>query len=229
VDEELRGQARLAHTCRAKNCEQVARALLAHGRERVGEQPLLAFASDHRCFVASSELAGHREEPARKDRIGLALELEPRDGLRLDRVADELQRRLADQDFAGLRRLLEAGGNVDGVAGGQALLGPGHDLSRVHADPGLDAELGQSVAHLDRGAARAQRVVLVYLWDAEDGHDRVTDELLHCPAVRLDDPFHPLEVAGEHGAQCLRVCRLAKRGRTGDVAEENCDRLSLLA
>ena len=92
-----------------------------------------------------------------------------------------------------------------------------------------DAELGQRVAHLDRRAAGPQRVVLVHLGDAEDGHDRIADELLHRPAVRLDDPLHPLEVAGEQGPQRLGVGRLAERGRAGHVAEEDGDRLALLA
>ena len=74
-------------------------------------------------------------------------------------------------------------------------------------------ELGQRVAHLDRRAAGAQRVVLVHLRDAEHGHDRVADELLDRPAVRLDDPLHALEVAGEQRAAAPRG-RSTRRGRS---------------
>ena len=104
---------------------------------------------------------------------------------------------------------------------------PRHDLAGVDADAGLDAELGQGVAHLDRGSAGPQRVVLVHLRNPEDGHDRVADELLHRAAVRLDDRLHPLEVAGEERAQRLGVGRLAECGRAGDVAEEDGDGLAL--
>ena len=89
-------------------------------------------------------------------------------------------------------------------------------------------ELGERVAHLDRRADGAQRVVLVHHRHAEDGHDGVADELLHAAAVALDDPLHPLEVACEQRAQPLGIERLAERGRAGQVAEENRHRLALL-
>jgi len=60
---------------------------------------------------------------------------------------------------------------------------------------------------------------------SEDGHDRVADELLHCPAVRLDDLLHPLEVPRQDRSQRLRVDRLAESGRSGHVAEEDGDDL----
>ena len=171
----------------------------------------------------------HGPQPVRRDGFGLALQLERLDRLGLDRVAHEGERLVADQDLARLRGLLEAGGDVDGVAGGEALLGSGHDLAGVDADAGLHAQLRQRGAHLHRRAARAQGVVLVHLGDAEHGHDRIADELLDRPAVRLDDPLHALEVAGEQGAQRLGVGRLAQGGRAGDVAEEDGDGLALLA
>jgi hypothetical protein len=51
--------------------------------------------------------------------------------------------------------------DVHGVAGSEPLLGSGEHLTRVDADPPFDAELRQRVTHLDRGPARAERVVLV--------------------------------------------------------------------
>ena len=89
-------------------------------------------------------------------------------------------------------------------------------------------ELRQRVTHLDRRPHRAQCVVLVHHRHAEDGHHGVADELLDGAAVALDDRLHPLEVAGEQRAEPLGVDRLAERGRAGDVAEEDRDRLSLL-
>ena len=179
--------------------------------------------------MCAFQVPQHGPQPVRGDGFGLALQLERLDRLGLDRVTRRGPASLAEQDLAGLRGLLQAGGDVDRVAGGEPLLRSGDDLAGVHADASLDAELGQRVAHLDRGSAGAEGVVLVYLRDAEDGHDRVADELLDRPAVRLDDGLHALEVAGQHSAERLRVGRLAERGRAGDVAEEDGDGLALLA
>ena len=56
---------------------------------------------------------------------------------------------------------------------------------------------------------------------AEDRHHRVADELLHGPAVPLDDRLRRLEVACHHPPQALRVEPLPECGRAGDVAEEH--------
>src|SRR5829696_7253267 len=48
-------------------------------------------------------------------------------------------------------------------------------------------DFGERGSHLDGRAAGAQRIVLVHLRNAEDGHDRVTDELPHRGSVRLED------------------------------------------
>jgi hypothetical protein len=93
--------------------------------------------------------------------------------------------------------------------GREPLFGAGDDLAGRDADASLEPERGQRRLHVDRGAARAQRIVLVRDRNPEYGHHRVADELLDDPAVRLDDRLHPLEVARKHGAQRLRVGRLA--------------------
>ena len=90
---------------------------------------------------------------------------------------------------------------------------PRHHLAGHDADPPLQAQLGQRVAHLDRRPHRAQRVVLVQHRHAEHGHHRVADELLHAAAVPLHDRLHPLEVAREQRTQPLGIERLAERRR----------------
>ena len=75
------------------------------------------------------------------------------------------------------------------------------------------------------GPDRPQRVVLVQPWQAEDRHDRVTDELLDRAAVAHEDGLHLVEVAGHDLAQCLGVERLAEVGRALEVAEEDRHRL----
>ena len=92
------------------------------------------------------------DETVGRHRLGLALERERLDRLRLDGAAHQQQRGLTDQDLAGLCRLLEAGSRVHRIAGGEALLGTGDDLAGRQADAGLHMKLGQRIPHFDRGA-----------------------------------------------------------------------------
>ena len=82
----------------------------------------------------------HPQETVGHKRLRLAPEPERLDRLDLNRIAGEADRLLADQDLARLRGLLEPGGDVDGVAGGEPLLGAGDDLAGVHADAELERE-----------------------------------------------------------------------------------------
>ena len=177
-----------------------------------------------------------------RDRLGLALEVERGDGLDLDRVLDESVGRLAEEDLAGLGRLLEPGGDVHRVARDEPLAGArvaGHDLARVHADPSGEADavialelvvqLAERGVHAGGGAHGAQRVVLVQPRDAEHGHDRVADELLDRPLVPLDHGGHLVEVAGHDAPEGLGIEALAQRRRAGHVGEDDGDDLSGLA
>ena len=85
------------------------------------------------------------------------------------------------------------------------------------------------VAQLDRGAHRAERVVLGGDRDAEHGHHRVAHELLDRAAVALEDHARGLVVAPHEGAQRLRIGAVADRGRAGQVAEQDGDDLPHLA
>ena len=106
-------------------------------------------------------------------------------------------------------------------------VGAGDDLARVDTDAPLDAELRERLPHLHRRAAGAEGVVLVYGRHAEDGHDRVADELLDRAAVALDDRLHALEVPSEQRLHRLGISRLAERRRSDDVAEEHGDDLPM--
>ena len=159
----------------------------------------------------------------------LSFQLERRDGLDLDRSPDESRRLLAEEHGAGDGGLLEARRHVDGIAGRETLLRARDDLPGIDPDASLDAELGQCREYLGRRADGAQRVILVEHRNPEHGHHRVADELLHRPAVPLDDRLDPLEVAVEDRAERLGVDRFPERGRAGDVAEDHRDDLALLA
>ena len=90
-----------------------------------------------------------------------------------------------EQDLARLGRLLQAGRDVDRLAGRERRLGVvGDDLAGLDPDPHLEAELGDRFEDRERSANAALGVVLVRLRDAERGHDGVAGELLDHAAVR---------------------------------------------
>ena len=88
------------------------------------------------------------------------------------------------------------------------------------------AQSGHGCAGVGGGTDGAQGIVLVRDRHAEDGHDRVADELLDRAAVALDRPPRGGEVAVEHAPQRLRVERLRELGRLDEVDEEDRDRLA---
>ena len=121
------------------------------------------------------------EQPPRRDGLGLALQLERRNRLRLHGVAHEPERPLADQDLAAAGGGLEALRDDDGVARreGLPLRGvAGEDFARVDAGPDADAgrrtsrsssvvQLGDRRPQLDGRAHGAHGIVLVHDGDAE--------------------------------------------------------------
>ena len=112
-----------------------------------------------------------------------------------------------------------------------ALLRAGHDLAGVHADPALDAELGERRRAAPRPRARARSASS----SCTTGTPKtaITASPMNFStraAVPLDRSTScDVEVPRDHGAQRLRVEPLAERGRAGDVAEEDGDDLPLLA
>ena len=90
------------------------------------------------------------------------------------------------------------------------------------------AQSGDGRARVDGGTDGAQGVVLVRHRHAEDGHDRVADELLDRAAVALDRPAGGGEVAVQHAPQRLGVERLGELRRLDEVGEEDGDRLAPL-
>ena len=82
-------------------------------------------------------------------------------------------------------------------------------------------EDGQRLADLGGRANGPERIVLVHLRHAEDGHHRVADELLHRSPVRLDDRPHGREVSVHDRAQRLRIHALANCRGASDVGEQD--------
>ena len=146
---------------------------------------------------------------------------------------------LADQDLARRGSLLQPGGDVHCVAGGQALgvtAVTGDDFAGVDTGPVLqgdpepgpegDVELLERLAHLGCRAHGPQRVVLVHPGQAEDRHDRIPDVLLDRPAVALQHGLHRREVQREHLSQRLAVEPVAELRGALQVAEDDRDGLA---
>src|SRR6266511_4313662 len=107
---ELRDQTRLADAGGAEDCEEMTGAFADGALVGTLEKHPLALSTDHWRIEAARPAGNGRLD--RQQAIGaevrlLALELERLDRLDLDSVTDEAVRRLAEQDLAGGRRLLE--------------------------------------------------------------------------------------------------------------------------
>jgi len=210
----------------AEDGEEMAPAL-THGA-LVGTPQLLELvgAPDHRRAAPPRSLLADVTEPVRGQRFRLPFRLERRQQLGVDGVAYERIGGRSEEDLAGRGRLLEPRGDVDGVARRERVRPSGHDLAGVDTDPDVDLD---RVAKLGGGANGAERVVLVHDRDAEHGHDRVADELLHRSPVTLNRGPCRLEVPRHDGSHRLGVELLAQARRARHVAEEHCHDLPLLA
>ena len=205
------------------------------------EHGTLALAPDEGRVEAARKAGGVGEDVHHDEGVDRLAVLEHARPARLDddRVAHEPVRRLPDQDLVRRRRLLEALGDVDGLSGDEQMplrVVAGDHLAGVDADPvgqadaparfELAVEDGECVAHLDGRPHRAQGVVLVEDRHAEHRHDRVTDVLLHDPAVPSDDGAQLAEVAREQVPERFRIEGEAEPRRVDEVGEEDRDRLA---
>jgi len=146
--------------------------------------------------------------------------------------------RVAHQDLAGLRGLLEPRRHVDGVAEHAELALLVADGTRDR-ETSVDADAQREVAaralrdarvlavqrakDRERGALRARRMVGLVANRAEHRHDRVSDVLLDEPAGRAD--LHGDRVPrGAHVlVELFRIETLRERGESRDVREEDRD------
>jgi hypothetical protein len=134
-------QSRLAHAGRPQNREQLTGTFGDDALPDARQLALLTLAPHHRRIrmPGKARPTPNREQPVSRDRLGLTFEgpmLSRRD---LDSVSRQPERLLADENLAGLSRLLQSSSDVDGVAGRKPLLGTGHNLARGHTDAALDS------------------------------------------------------------------------------------------
>src|SRR6266550_5653272 len=240
--EKLVNESRLADPSRPEQREQVAR-LVSYGTG-VGLPQLrqVVVSTDERRIEAAGErgcIRSNSKEAIREYGVGLSFCLDRLDRLEFERSFGEVVSARPDEDLSRLRGLLEPRGDVDGVTRRKRATLARHDLAGVdaHPDPQLGPEVALKVfiqaaellAQLVRGPGCPQRIVLVDDGDSENGHDRITDELLHGATVALQHVAGEREVTLHHAAERLRVEALAQCGRAGDVAEEDRHRLADLA
>ena len=189
--EEVGDEARLADAGRTEEREELTGAIgdrILEGAPETLPFPLAAHERRGEVACDRQRVTEDVEEPICVDRRGLSLQLQRRERLDDDRIADEKSRLGPDENLAVGGALLEPRGDVDRVAGDERLSLSAHDdLARVDPDPCLQLVLGDRLAHLPRRADGAKRVVLVRRRDPEDGHHRIADELLDRAAVTLED------------------------------------------
>ena len=123
-------------------------------------------------------------------------------------MVDQARSDLTDDDLVRGGGRLELRRDADRLSGHEALACVRRrrdDLARLDPDPDLErdsvllqellVERGDPDLDVERGARRAERVVLVRDRDPERGHDRVARVLLDRAAVARDRRRHGLEVA----------------------------------
>ena len=152
-----------------------------------------------------------------------ALDLDRAGVLDLDRACGEPAHDRPEHDLARLRRLLQARGQVDGLAGGEGRRGGvvDDDLAGLDADARLEPELAHLLHHREGGAERALGVVLVRARNAERGHHRVAGELLDRAAVLLDAGRGLIEVLAHAAPDDLGIDSAHEGRRVDQVDEEH--------
>ena len=140
-------------------------------------------------------------------------------------------RRRRDQDLVGAGALLEPGGHVHRIAGGELPSPdrvPDDHLSGVDAGSGAHSvgvrvERFERLADVGGGSNGPERIVLAQAWDPEDRDHGVADELLDRPAVAFDHVACDIEVTTQQRLQPLRVEPFPQFGGSHHVGEENRD------
>jgi hypothetical protein len=110
-------------------------------RERVLEQLELCLAADERRRERAHRATGRAgpDDTADGDRLAPATQLEGLERFELDEVSDEARRGRTDDDLVRPRLLLEAGCEIDRLAGGERRLClVGDDLTGLDADANLE-------------------------------------------------------------------------------------------
>jgi hypothetical protein len=222
--DELAREAALAHAGVAVERDEGGPAVAGGAGEGRLEQVELRLAADERRLERLDRLArlDRADDAARGDGLPPAAQLEGRHGLELDAATDEPGRGRADEDLVRGGLLLQARGQVDGLAGregGVAVVGD--DLAGLDPHSRLEPELPHALERHEARADRALGVVLVRERDAERRHHGVPGELLDGAAVGDDAVRDLVEEAVDPPADDLRVGVGDELGRGDEVDEQD--------
>ena len=158
--EEVGDEARLADAGRTEEREELTGAIgdrILEGAPETLPFPLAAHERRGEVACDRQRVTDDVDEPICVDRRGLSLQLQRRERLDDDRIADEKSRLGPDENLAVGGALLEPRGDVDRVAGDERLSLSAHDdLARVDPDPCLQLVLGDRLAHLPAPRARRE-------------------------------------------------------------------------
>ena len=230
--DELAREPRLADSRFAEDGDDAATIVLARALECGPKPAQLPLTAHERRIETALDRGRTRDELVETPAGEAVAELHT---LGADGVLDEPLRLVAEQDLVRFRAFLEMCGDVERCAEDEGRLARAGDdhFARVDGDADgsfdVPAPLRLLVHARDRetrvdgGPHRAQRVVLVSLRDAEEGHNRVADELLHRSAVRLDGTAYRVEVQRQQPTVGLRIEPGCQPRRVDDVAEEDAD------
>ena len=158
-------------------------------------------------------------------------------------VLRQCVRAASHEHRVGIGEALHTRGEADGVTDRRVIEpevaadGADDDLARVDAHAHLDdrallpthllAVAGDGIADGQRGVEGAARCVLVGDRCAEEGHDPVAQDVVHCALVAVDRVHHQLD-RGVHEPPCFfRINALQQFHRAAQVGEERRDLLSL--
>ena len=195
------------------------------------EQVELGLAADERRL---ERLQGPRpagavgaERAPRPHGRGETLHLDRAEVLDLDAAQRQPVRARTEEQLPGLRGLLEPCRERDRLAGGERRIAVLDDhFARLDAHARLELELLDRVEDREPGANGALGVVLVRLWDAEGGHDRVAGKLLDDPAVRDHAVRDAVEERLDTPPHDLRIGARNERGRVDEVDEQDRGKLA---
>ena len=223
---QLAQEAALAHAGLAEDDRELRLPAVDRALVCVAKSFELVTASDERPLVGAAGPDRRQcpdEQPA-GDGLALPLRVDVLQLAELERTPGRLRGPLAHDDLAGVRSLLEARAHVHGVPGDERAVRVGVDdhLAGVHADPQRErrVELGETLAHRERGMERTLGVVLQRRGSAERRHDGVAGELLDGATDPLDLLGHRREEPVEQHPHRLGV-GLADGGRPDEIGEEH--------
>src|SRR5258705_7638324 len=226
---------------------------LAVAVTREGECPLdlldLGLAADEageppdRGRLQTGPLRAGSGERVDDHRVRQALDRDGRSRFDLRVSFHELPGRRGEQDRAGSRELLHAGGEV-GRLPDRGVVHPeivadraDHHVAGVEPDADLDLDPLASleilpvavdrILHPERGVAGAQRMILVGQRRAEERHDAVAHHLVDGPLVVMDGLHHALQDGIQELARLLRIPVRQQLHRALQVGEEHRDLLAL--